>query len=180
MTLKMKQKLEAKFADEATIGIYQRDYTSGLSEAEFNVEYPGCEMEGVTCLPDGHEMFICTNSADYVVRTLGEGGRYGFMVDNNPSVTDHEILGAGGHDFAVIGNRYIVDLWISLYTGSETQVVYDMWDKKDHPKITSLYGDPTTWDYHDPINGVSFPAGSLPADKKISLGRKAPEMSLAR
>ncbi len=177
MAFNFKKTLENQFADEATIGIFQRDYTTGLSEAEFNAEFPGREMEGVTCLPDGNDMFICTNSADFVVRTLGEGARYGFMVDDNPTVTDHEILGAGGHDFAVIRNRYIVDLWISLYTGSEEQVVYDMWDKNDHLKITSLYGDPATWDYHDPIGGVSFSAGTLPADKMISLGRKAPEMS---
>ena len=75
------------------------------------------------------------------------------MVEDNPSVTHAGVIVAGGHDFALIDDRYIVDLWISLYTGEEEQVVYDLSKPSDHEKIHAIYGDPVNWSVWD---GVRF------------------------
>jgi hypothetical protein len=144
--MNFKKMLEERFKDEASIGVYTEDANTGLDEAQFSAKYPDRVFEGISLLPGGKNFFICTNSADLVIETLGEGLRFGFDSENNPAATHPEIEGAGGHDFAVIRNRYIVDLWISHYTGCEDQHVFDLWDKKDHPKIKEIFGDLTAWE----------------------------------
>lgn len=166
-----RQQLEEKFASEDVIGVYEADYSSGLTLQEFNEEGFDRDFEGLSYLPDGTEFARCTNSADYVVRTMGEGVRYGFMVEDNPTVTDKEIQSVGGHDFAVLRNRFIVDLWISHFVGSEKQFVFDLWDKKDSQKIQELYGDPKCWSLYDPINDIAYEASNVPADKQLSIGK---------
>lgn len=140
-----KKSLEERFKDEETIGVYVEDSDTGLSESEFSQRYPDKEFSGISLLPNGESFFICTNSAKFVIQTLQEGELYGFVTDDNPSVTHSEILSSEGHDFALLRNRYIVDLWISHFTGCEKQMVYDLWDVKDHVKIKEIYGDPTAW-----------------------------------
>ncbi|MDU8351435.1 hypothetical protein RYA05_05990 [Pseudomonas syringae pv. actinidiae] len=171
-----KRKLEEMFATEEIIGVYQIDHDTGLTEDEFKAAGHTHEFGGVTYLPDHTSMFICTNSADYVVRTLGEGARYGFSSEDNPSATHSEIVG-GGHDFAVLRKRYIVDLWISHYTGCEDKVVYDLWDKKDHEKIREIFGDPATWSSYDPLSKKGYEPSDMPQDMKISIGKPKDGMS---
>lgn len=129
--------LQAMFATEAACGIYYAPMEGGRLD--------------VAWLPNGEEMGRCTNCAWYVVDRLNEGDVYGFYTDDNPVVTHREILGCGGHDFAVIGNRYIVDIWVSLYNGAEEQVVYDLGNSADADKIRALYGDTRRWERFDPV-----------------------------
>lgn len=171
-----KRMLEEMFASEKVIGVYQTDHDTGLTEDEFKAEGYTREFEGVTYLPDHTIMFICTNSADYVVTKLGEGARYGFASEDNPTATHSEVKG-GGHDFAVLRKRFIVDLWISHYTGCETKVVYDLWDKKDHEKIREIFGDPATWSCYDPIAKKGYEPDSMPENMKVSIGKPREGMS---
>lgn len=131
-----KRLLNARFPNEEAIGI----------------TYPG---EDQPCLlPNGQEFGHCTNCAWYVVDVLGQGEVYGFRYDDNPDCTHEMIEIAGGHDFPVIHDRFIVDIWISHYTGWESQVVYDLHDPADSDKIREIYGDPACWAHFDPATGV--------------------------
>lgn len=129
--------LRSMFATEQACGIYYA---------------PLYEHEGdeIAWLPTHQSMGRCTNCAWYVVDRLNEGDVWGFRSKDNPTATHREIVG-DGHDFAVIGNRYIVDIWISLYTGSERQVVYDLGNPADAPKIREIFGDPACWVRFDPV-----------------------------
>ncbi|MFK4135886.1 hypothetical protein ACI2KR_26925 [Pseudomonas luteola] len=170
--MNFKQSLIDKFSSEERIGIQNLCHWTGLTEEEFGREHPGEEFNGEAVLPDGRNLAICTNGADYVVKTLGEGARYGFFVDKNPTVMDSEIIATGGHDFAVIRNRFIVDLWISHFTGCEKQVVFDLWDKKDHSKIKELYGDPSCWSCYVAATDKVYDPHEIPDSLKVALGPK--------
>lgn len=159
-----KKILEERYDSESKIGIYQACPMSGerLDPKEITDT-----TEQISLLPDGAEFFICTNSANYVIEDLGEGYVYGFMVEDNP-VTNREVDAAGGHDFAVIRGRYIVDLWISHFTGSEKQVVYDLQSAKDAVKIRAIFGTPDKWSITLPgLDSIAPNDPRYPADKII-------------
>ncbi len=118
------------------------------SEEVIGIEYQDIHRDGhsIAILPRNHgEMGKCTNCAEYVVNTLGYGAVFGFATEDNPTATHDCVIWADGHDFAVISGQYIVDIWISLYTGMEPKVVYDLKDPEDHEKILEIYGDVLKW-----------------------------------
>ncbi|MDD5510464.1 MAG: ArdC-like ssDNA-binding domain-containing protein [Dehalococcoidales bacterium] len=125
-TLITKAQLTEMFKDERTCGICY-------------------DPEGAAHLPSGLEMGQCTNCAWYVVERLGRGQVYGFSVEDIPGYSYRPISIVGGHDFAVIDDRYIVDLWLSLYAGEEKQIVFDMQDPIDQDKIKRIYSDRKHW-----------------------------------
>lgn len=172
MTIAIKKMLQQTFASDEVIGVVQRDYNTDETEEEFIANGGKAEkFEGISLLPDGTHMAACTNCADYVVKQVGDAYRYGFFVENNP-VTNKEIQDVGGHDFAVVQGRYIVDLWVSLFTGIEDKIVYDMRDKADEKIITEIFGDPNKWSLYDHINKISYEADELPAQFKLTLGKQ--------
>ena len=102
------------------------------------------ETEECAVFPDGSAMGNCTNCARRVVELLGRGEVWGFSADSNPKA--ESVDGCSGHDFAVVDDRYIVDVWISLYTGRVKQIVFDLDANADQPEINRLYGDRSTWE----------------------------------
>lgn len=126
-----KASLAEMFKDEKACGIYYSDIYH--------------EGEEWAMLPTHQEMGKCTNCAWYVVKRIGRGRVMGFYAENMPNYTYEPVRDCFGHDFAVIDDRYIVDLWLSLYAGKEKQTVYDMKDPQDIPKIKKIYGDPAYW-----------------------------------
>lgn len=144
-----KDHLIERFKDDEAIGVKEVDYSTGLSQEEYEEDGLFDDYEGVSVLPDGTQMATCTNCANFVVEALGEGDVYGFFTSDNPSVTDYEILGSGGHDFAVIRNRYIVDLWVRHFVGTSKKHVFDLHDPADRNEIKALYGDLNCWSKHD-------------------------------
>lgn len=133
-----------------------------MYEDEFKKKHPDKEFSGVSYLPNGEQFFICTNSAIFVIKEMGEGELYGFSSEENPSATHSEIQGSDGHDFALLRGRYIVDLWISHFTGCEEKVVYDLLDKRDHAKIKEIYGDLNAWKRYDNDQKTWVPYRELP------------------
>jgi len=117
-----RDKLDKAFGTDASMGVVPGD-------------------EDAAVFPDGSHMAVCTNCARHVVEALGEGQVMGFMVDDNP-VCNQNIIDAGGHDFAVILNRYIVDPWLAVFVG-DGPVVYDM--RTDMDLINETYGDVSLW-----------------------------------
>jgi hypothetical protein len=161
---KFKDQIIEKFGTAEKLGLHQRDHYTGETEEEFTASGESREFEGQEVLPNGKPHFICTNSALYAVEQMGEGLVYGFYTDNNPEATHDEILGAGGHDFAVFRDRFIVDLWISHYTGSTDKVIYDMKDPKDRSEIIEIFGNPKNW---EPVS--ELPQGKTKEDVKLVL-----------
>lgn len=105
-------------------------------------------------LPEGFgQMGRCTNCALFVASRIETAVVAGFRVespDQNPSCTHEVIRTVMGHDFAVVDGRYIVDLWISLYNGSEDKTVFDCLDPEDRNKIVEIYGNPAFWELWTP------------------------------
>jgi hypothetical protein len=86
---------------------------------------------------------MCTYHALFAANLL-QGKVYGFKF--NGGIISNKV---GGHDFALIDNRYIVDSWL---TGAEwiheikiNQFVFDLEDPHDQEMVAELYGDPKTW-----------------------------------
>lgn len=131
--------LQMMFATEEACGIYY---------APASPQWGG---DDIAYLPTHQEMGRCTNCAWYVVDRLNEGDVWGFLVKDNPTVSHEAIIVCGGHDFAVVGNRYIVDIWISLYTGCEEQIVFDLGNPADADKIQAIFGDPKCWVHFDRV-----------------------------
>lgn len=66
---------------------------------------------------------------------------YGFYHKDNPTAKSSEI--AGGHDFAMVDDRFIVDPWLTDVMGA-SQGVFDV--QTDQMEITRLYGNRNKWE----------------------------------
>jgi hypothetical protein len=119
------------------------------NEANYNVvsteEDVVTGADGCAQFPDGTHWAICTNWANYVRRALG--GRvalFGYMGDDNPTSEIGSL--AGGHDFAVVDDRFIVDGWVRNVECMEQRAVFDLQDPADAFLIERLYGDRGCWE----------------------------------
>ena len=100
--------------------------------------------DGPAVFPDGSTWAKCTNWARYVRRVLGERvAIYGFSEDDNPTSEIARIC--GGHDFAVVDNRYVVDGWAMNVERLSTRAVFDLSDPADAEEIRRLYGSRECW-----------------------------------
>ena len=91
---------------------------------------------------NGDPVFICTHSARRVAARFG-GLVVGFDREMNPFAAiddDHD-----GHDFAVVGERFVVDYWAFHVTGILDRGVFDLTNADDRAEITRLYGPPENW-----------------------------------
>lgn len=102
-------------------------------------------VQGHNFLPNGTELSRSTNCGFFVVSTLRSGRVYGYDTNSNPWVREEIIRMIGGHDFALVHGRWIVDLWVSVHADLSTQTVFDLMDASDAPAILRFYGDPGTW-----------------------------------
>jgi hypothetical protein len=89
---------------------------------------------------------LCTGFACELKHLFGGRVRlYGFGMDTNR----HSRIAAdfGGHDFAVVDDRFIVDPWLAEVTNGEygTREVFDLQDKADEEIIKTLYGPREFW-----------------------------------
>lgn len=89
----------------------------------------------------------CTSTSVYLASRLG-GDVYGYSIEDNPDalVGKEEF----GHDFAVIGDRYLVDFW----AGDSYQYpsLYDLWDPGSKREALRMYGDRRKWTKMSPEN----------------------------
>jgi len=86
---------------------------------------------------------ICTDYAMWARDVLGCGQVFGFFDQDNPGTETGQH--AGGHDFLVIDDRWIVDLWIREVVGWCKQVVFDLQDETDSANVTRFFGDRQRW-----------------------------------
>jgi hypothetical protein len=165
-----KENLHKRFTESLeALGAYFGDESTLIDEKVLIAE--GHDMDDYTIvamLPGGDHLAICTSGADYVVNVLGEGGRYGFACENNPTVTDKNITEGGGHDFAVIRGRFIVDPWYAI--SRQGQGVYDLQSKADREAILRTYGDAGCWEWYDPEQDeyIKMNDPALPKERLVS------------
>ena len=90
------------------------------------------------------EAMPCLSCAEEAQQQLGMGKVVGFFGEDNPAAR----LGRkeGGHDFLLIGGRFIVDIW-AKDTGSYTdRYVLDLANPAQRSKISELYGPVWRWE----------------------------------
>jgi hypothetical protein len=124
--------------DRATKRVLNRYYSN---ESNFNFEET--KTDGIH-FPDGTWRFMCSNWARYTRRLEGKTARiYGFQGEENP--LSLIAVQCGGHDFAVVAGRFIVDGWAICVSGYSRSAVFDLLDPMDKKAIRELYGDPAYW-----------------------------------
>lgn len=95
--------------------------------------------------PDRTAWAFCTNWSRYVRRVVGEQAQlFGFSEEENP--TSKIAQEAGGHDFAVYLDRFIVDGWAKNVEQHCKNAIFDLKDPADASRILDLYGDRSKWD----------------------------------
>ena len=101
------------------------------------------QVDVESMLPDGSSATCCTNYALLIQRMLpGRVTVYGFANEENPTAEIVlEGLHPGGHDFAVVAGRYIVDPWLRLVAAYSDAFVFDLLDDK----TSVMYGPPDCW-----------------------------------
>lgn len=84
---------------------------------------------------------ICTVGARAMAEMHG-GKVKGYFHEDNPTAAIGK--DEGGHDFAVLHDRYIVDPWHKHMYG-HPNAVHDLKNPAHEAAIKHLYGDPATW-----------------------------------
>jgi hypothetical protein len=123
--------LEAHYGSDEALGVYWD------------------EMEGRSLLPDGEPAVMCGACAAYIVELEGAGKVVGFYDGTNPTAHAAGYAG-GGHDFALIDDRYIVDPWVKDTGLTSTRAVFDLRNPDDADEVAWLYGNPARWDIATP------------------------------
>lgn len=128
--------------------------------------------------PDGILMFpqsgMATDPLTWAAqarRILGDRVRiYGFWCFENPQAT---LMGElrERHDFAVIDQRWIIDLWMRRYYSDEDVGMVDLNNAEAYEAARPIYGDPATWerdldmeirmDHQPALSKAAIPAGII-------------------
>ncbi len=103
--------------------------------------------ESVAIVKERGLFSLCGNGADFVAEKYG-GEVVGFFTEDNP-VGSREIMEAGGHDFALIANRFVVDPWIVFFVQEDSRILLDLRDPEDRQEIARRYGHASEWERRD-------------------------------
>ncbi len=142
----MKIRLDILFGSDEALGVL---FIGDEDGRIYGPDDPVPEDAAVhSVLPDGASATCCTNYAIRVVRDLypAPAQVVGFSNTENPqSRVAREKIHPGGHDFAVLAGRYLVDPWIRLVALAADQIVYDLVDPADAARVRDLYGPVECW-----------------------------------
>ena len=83
---------------------------------------------------------ICTHAALAAAQAFG-GQVWGYLCEDNPQALAGRA--EGGHDFALVGERYLVDVW-RLEFEDATRAVYDL--VADATEVERIYGPRDRWE----------------------------------
>lgn len=151
-TLAFTAEMEARFGSDEALGVwFEADDGSRYTPAEldaWNKQNPSGELlETISYLPGGGSACCCTDYAAHIFRALpGRVKIYGFANEENPtSRVARELIHPGGHDFAVVDDRFVVDPWLRLVSGVLEQLVFDMQGEQDAALVADLYGPQHCW-----------------------------------
>lgn len=103
------------------------------------------EHEGLIFKRSGISAVVCTGYAAELFCTFGpeRTSLFGFHGEDNPSSRIGREY--GGHDFAILDERFIVDPWLNDTVNESEQIVFDLQSPKDQRAINDLYGDRRFW-----------------------------------
>lgn len=150
----IKAALENAFSTEEAFGVFfqnTEDETDVLTvKAQHHLGVAGreAEVDRVSLLADRSSAVCCTNYACFIGMVLGfdRVSVRGFANEDNPDcLVVREELHPGGHDFAVVDGRYLVDPWVKFLHGLDWQVVYDLHAPADAALAKARYGDESAW-----------------------------------
>lgn len=147
------QQAEASFGTDDAFGLLFEDgqgnrYT--LDEGRAMLRDGSAPDDLQMVFPDGGSSTICTNYARAIAATLpGRAVVVGFFEQDNPGSRLAQI--AGGHDFCVVDDRWIVDPWVRLVEGESNRICFDLTSEDDRAVILDLYGDRSRWTVADPV-----------------------------
>jgi len=147
---------ERLFGTDEAIGvsICMDDTSEVISIAEYDLRYHhlprNLQPGGESLLPHGGSGVCCTEYAKHIRLSLKPDGHkvdvVGFANEDNPtSLCAIDEYHPGGHDFAIVDGRYLIDPWVRLVAGLEQQIFYDLEDEKDLAKALSVYGPRDCW-----------------------------------
>lgn len=88
---------------------------------------------------------VCTGYALELAHIFGLNRvqLFGFQREANP--TSRIAQDAGGHDFAIIDGRFIVDPWLDDTESISEQTIFDLLNPNDAALIADLYGPRDRW-----------------------------------
>ena len=143
--------MERLFGSDEALGVCFENEDTGdkLTPAEVDAMHQqlGDDMPGmISLLPHGGSACCCTDYAIHIFRALpGRVEIFGFANSDNPtSRVAREEMHPGGHDFAVVDDRYIVDPWPRLVQGGFSQMVFDL-KGADAALALDIYGPAACW-----------------------------------
>lgn len=141
-----KADMEALFGTEEACGVLFEVDDAGPQTILTMAEYKSLpKPDTITHLANGGDGCCCTHYAYLVHQRLpGRVQIYGFANEDNPTaMAVKECWHPGGHDFAVVDDRYIVDPWVRHvhFCHPSRPIVYDLQDQE----TTALYGPRTAW-----------------------------------
>ena len=112
----------------------------------------GMDVSFISHFPTGTSAVCCTDYARQVANIFkGRVEVKGFANEDNPtSRVAMEEMHPSGHDFAILDDRYIIDLWPLLVLGHQEKVIYDFHDPREMAQACAMYGPPQKWEkLHD-------------------------------
>lgn len=145
--------MERRYGTEEALGVIfelEDERATRISLAEMNALYErlGVNAPGaISLLPHGGSACCCTDYAVHIYLTLEADVKiFGFANKDNPtSRVAREEIHPGGHDFAVVNDRYIVDPWPRFVPGVFEQMVFDMYDEEEAALVEDIYGPSECW-----------------------------------
>jgi len=126
-------------------------YRSALAELrELIALIESDEGEYLPDMPFSREgIGTCTVTAIWLAQRL-RGQLGGYDITNNPTAELGQL--EGGHDFCLVGGRFIVDWWATEYAAVEPQHpgVLDLGDPAQAQLALRWYGDRNCWTIRTP------------------------------
>lgn len=146
--------LEKQFGSDEALGVrFESACTSGLfyTAGEVDALYAKLGAAGMpdilSVFPDGTSATCCTEYAQQVANAYpGRTEIVGFANSENPTarvVIDQ--LHPGGHDFAILDGRWLIDPWIRLVAAANDKIVFDLLDPDELRQATEWYGPRQCW-----------------------------------
>lgn len=155
--------MEALFGSDQALGVwFQCEDGRKLSAADYDAL--GDAPDASSHLPHGGSACCCTDYAMHIYLALpGRVRIVGFANEDNPtSRVARELIHPGGHDFALVDERFIVDPWPRLVPSVFPQMVFDLTDEADAALVLDIYGPQQCWRH---MHQSEFAAlETLPAD----------------
>lgn len=140
--------MEARFGSDQALGVwFQCEDGRKLSAADYDAL--GDAPDASSYLPHGGSACCCTDYAVHIFLAMpGRVRIVGFANEDNPSSrVARELIHPGGHDFAILDGRFIVDPWPRLLPAAFDQMVFDLTDEADAALVLDIYGPQRCWSH---------------------------------